>query len=301
MGLFQKKPPCPICGGKIGWLLPSVIEDQYICNDCFAKIDMDREIQNNLTMQQFREYLVFYEQNSKLKEKFVISERIDFGLWDTKLIFDYDHNLFCLSKNPTTTVFEGKDLVSFVIMEDNTPLFEGSARGVKRYPSAVPQMAMALEVQVMQFMENKKMAEKLAQFTDDEKEKERQQRNLRNMDIKEPFQCFNVELRFKHPYWRTFRCDMTGPKFSNDNPSVPEYLSAYDRDIEELEKLVNALMTVCFPNVGQVNTAAGAGFDGYIQQPTDAAAEIKKYKELLEEGILTEEEFQTKKRQLLGI
>ena len=33
----------------------------------------------------------------------------------------------------------------------------------------------------------------------------------------------------------------------------------------------------------------------------DAVAEIKRYKDLLEQGIITEEEFKAKKSQLLGI
>jgi len=44
-----------------------------------------------------------------------------------------------------------------------------------------------------------------------------------------------------------------------------------------------------------MQTAAAAAPAG------DAVAEIKKYKELLDAGIITEEEFSAKKRQLLGI
>lgn len=88
MGLFTRKPPCPICGGKISWLLPSKIEGEYICATCYNKIDMETDKENHLTMQGLREYLAFYDQNKLLKDQFVISERIDFGLWDTKIIFD---------------------------------------------------------------------------------------------------------------------------------------------------------------------------------------------------------------------
>ena len=98
MGLFSKKPPCPICDGKIPLLLPSKIEGEYICNDCYNKIDMDADKESKLTMQGFREYLAFYNQNQILKGQFVVSERIDFGLWDTKIIFDYQNKLFCMSK-----------------------------------------------------------------------------------------------------------------------------------------------------------------------------------------------------------
>jgi hypothetical protein len=98
---------------------------------------MDADKESNLTMQGFREYLAFYNQNQILKDRFVVSERIDFGLWDTKIIFDYQNKLFCMSKNPDKTVFEGSQLKSFTIKEDNTPLFEGSAAGIRRYASTV--------------------------------------------------------------------------------------------------------------------------------------------------------------------
>lgn len=51
MDLFSKNPPCPICGGKILWFLPSKIEGEYICDACHNKIDMEIEKKNNLTMQ----------------------------------------------------------------------------------------------------------------------------------------------------------------------------------------------------------------------------------------------------------
>jgi hypothetical protein len=43
MGLFSKKSPCPICGGKISWILPAKIEEEHVCSDCYGKIDMDPE------------------------------------------------------------------------------------------------------------------------------------------------------------------------------------------------------------------------------------------------------------------
>ena len=34
MGLFGKKDPCAICGGKVKGLLPWKIDGQLICNEC---------------------------------------------------------------------------------------------------------------------------------------------------------------------------------------------------------------------------------------------------------------------------
>ncbi|WMJ83792.1 hypothetical protein ACS3UN_12085 [Oscillospiraceae bacterium LTW-04] len=119
-------------------------------------MDIDREI--HLTLQELKKYLAFYDQNQVLKDKFMVSERIDFDLWDTKIIFDYDNRLFCMNKNPDKTVFKGKQLKSFTIKEDSALLFEGSANGIHRYASTVPEHAMALAPQIAQFKMNQQLA-----------------------------------------------------------------------------------------------------------------------------------------------
>lgn len=302
MGLFSKKSPCPICGGKISWFLPSKIEGQYICDNCYSKIDMDSEKQINLTMQGFREYLMFYDQNQQLKNLFAISEKIDFGIWDTKIIFDYHNKLFCMSKNPDKTIFEGKHLKYFIIKEDSTPLFEGSKDGIRRYISTVPERAMALAQQIAQFIMNRKMAQALDKMDDG---KENRTAAMQYFDIPEPFHSFNVELHLDHPYWTVIKCDMSGPRFSNDHPNVNEYINSYEQSVEELEKLVTALKTVAFPDADYISVGFGASstqsVHAAIEPHVDAIEEIKKYKALMDDGIISKEEFEAKKKQLLGI
>ncbi len=302
MGLFSKKPPCPICGGKISWFLPTKIEGEYICDNCFNKIDMETDKQLHLTMQGFKEYLVFYDQNQLLRDQFVVSERIDFGLWDTKAIFDYQNRLFCMSNNPDKTVFEGKHLTSFTIKEDSTLLYEGSAEGIKRYSSTVLERAMAMAPQITQFMINRQLARAIKKMDGD---KERQTTPVQYFDLPEPFKAFNVELHFEHPYWTVIRCDMDGPRFSNDSPDVNDYLHSYQRSSEEIAKLVYALKMVAFPDAPE--QSVGPGTTGAqvaptsIAPPVDAIEEIRRYKALMEEGIISQQEFDAKKKQLLGI
>ena len=306
MGLFSKKPPCPICGGKIPLILPSKIEGEYICNNCYNKIDMDADKESNLTMQGFREYLAFYDQNQILKGQFVVSERIDFGLWDTKIIFDYQNKLFCMSKNPDKTVFEGRQLKSFTIREDSTPLFEGSAAGIRRYTSTVTERAMAMAPQIAQIAASKRMARTLDRLDDG---KVNNSTPVQYFDIPEPFQAFHVELHFDHPYWTVLKCDMDGPRFNNTLPDVNNYLCSYQQSIEEMEKLVAALRTVAFPEAPEQSVGPGMAGMGTMYMsmvspaaaPADAIEEIKKYKALMEDGVISQQEFEAKKRQLLGI
>ena len=303
MGLFSKKSPCPICGGKISWLLPTKIAGEHICDTCANKIDMQEDIKNGLTMQQFREYLVYYEQNQRLKERFIISQRIDFGLWDTKLIFDFENKLFCMGKKLDKTIFEGKHLKSFIIKEDNAPLFECSGECLKRYTSTIPEKAMALAPQLSQYVMNRRLMESVERISRDDEDNNRYH-HIPTMDIPEPFKQFNVELHFEHPYWKVIKCDMDGPTFSNSYPDVSDYIHDYQNNVEELEALVRALMTVAFPNAREQAIGNGAAVNAPVQmaQPSaDAIEEIKRYKQLMEEGIISVEEFNAKKRQLLGI
>ena len=302
MALFSKKPPCPVCGGKISWFLPTKIEGETICDDCSQKIDMEEDLINSLTMQKFKEYLMFYEQNKELRESFVISEKIDFGLWDTKLIFDYENKLFCLSKNPDKTVFQGGELKSFSIKEDSSLLYEGTPDKLVRYTSTVPERALAVAPQIDRFMMNQRLNRTLRNLDKDKSNYNPAQ----YFTIPAPFKEYIVELRFEHPYWRSFKCDMSGPSFSSSNPDVNDYLRDYHKSQGEIEKLVRALMNVAFPNA--VEQLAGHGIYGVAQgganfsaPPADAFEEIKKFKSLLDEGIITKEEFEAKKKQLMGI
>ena len=296
MGLFNKKPPCPICGGKIGWLLPSKIEDEYICSDCYSKIDMQEDRQENLTMSEFREYLAFYERNQELKDNFVISQKIDFGLWDTKMIFDFDHRLFCLSKRPDKTVFRGSEITSVVITEDRSKLYELNREGLRRYESKVPDMARSMAPLLSQYISNKQMMERMERMNGDDNRSYN-----RTVDIVEPFKRFYVEITFNHPYWQTLRCDMDGPTFSNERPSISEYLSDYSNSIRELETLITAIKTIAFPAAVEINGDYTAPQPQFSNPHSDPTEEIVKYKNLLQQGIITEEEFSAKKKQLLGL
>jgi hypothetical protein len=263
---------------------------------------MDADKESNLTMQGFREYLAFYNQNQILKDRFVVSERIDFGLWDTKIIFDYQNKLFCMSKNPDKTVFEGSQLKSFTIKEDNTPLFEGSAAGIRRYASTVTERVMAMAPQIAQVAASKRTARTLDRLDDG---KANNSVPMQYFDIPEPFQAFNVELHFDHPYWTVLQCDMDGPRFDNTHPDVNDYLRSYQQSIEEIEKLVAALRVVAFPGAPEQSADLGSVGTQAVYTPavppTDAIEEIKKYKALMEDGIISQQEFDAKKRQFLGI
>ena len=128
---------------------------------------------------------------------------------------------------------------------------------------------------------------------------------MQYFNMPEPFRTFNVELHFDHPYWTVIQCDMEGPRFDNTHPDVNNYLRSYQQSMEEIEKLVAALRTVSFPSAPEQSmSSGGVGAQGmHIASASsiDAIDEIKKYKALMEDGIISQNEFNAKKKQLLGI
>ena len=302
MGLLGKREPCAICGGKVKGLLPWKIEGNYICDDCHGVIDAQDG--NDFTMEQFLKYRDFREQNHALKEQFTISQTIDFGIFGTKIVFDYEHGLFCMDKNLNKTIFHGSELKSFVISEDGMPLLEGSAKGLERHESNVPKRIDELLPQVNQMLMQRQMQETMERLAN--RNNDNRTTYTSSIDIPEPFKKFYIKLYFDHPYWKLIEFERTGPVLIGDLPDLTQYRLEYNEQVQHMEELAEALMRVAFPQAGEVAKAgaapaAAAAVAAAAQPAADAVSEIKKYKELLDAGIITEEEFAAKKKQLMGI
>ncbi|GAB6181184.1 hypothetical protein JCM14036_25030 [Desulfotomaculum defluvii] len=116
---------------------------------------------------------------------------------------------------------------------------------------------------------------------------------------------WNIDWSFEEKARKCGIHDTDGPRFDNNRPDVNDYIRSYQRSIEELEKLVAAFKTVAFLEAPEQSIGLGAvgaqAVHTTTAPPADAIEEIKKYKTLMEEGIISQQEFDAKKRQLLGI
>lgn len=305
MGLFTKKDPCAICGGKVKAIFPWRIEGQLVCNECHGVVDLPDNAEKNMTINDFRGYIKFREENAQLKQRFQVTQQIDFGWLDTKFMFDMNNRLLCMDKHLSKTIFEGAQIKSFEIREDNAILFEGSAAGLIHHTSAIPDQVLSMAPQIAQIqmqMQLQRTAERLADKLDGDNNRSASYNP--GVDLPEPFENYIVEIHFDHPYWDVFTADMTGPRFDNDRPDVRDYLDRYNENIALMTDLATALKQIAFP------LAPEREFDDPVPQATvkadatesvDTVSEIMRYNSLMERGIITEEEFAAKKRQLLGI
>ena len=296
MGLFTKKEPCAICGGKVKGLLPWKIEGQYICDSCHGVVDVQKD-KADMTMEQFRQYRAFREENQALKDQFTISQKVDFGAFDTKLVFDFDHRLFCMDQHLGKTVFRGGEIKSFVIQEDGAPIFEGGPQGLVRYESVVPERLTMMAPQLNQILMQKQMEDHLNMGRDPE-----HRPAPRFYDIPEPFKKFQVSIYVEHPYWSLLECDRSGPTFDNDYPDVNDYMTRYQEGYWLMENLAQCLMTVAFPDAPAEGAQQEAQPAAAAEAPAqDAVSQLKQYKQLLDEGVITQADFDAKKKQLMGL
>ena len=96
---------------------------------------------------------------------------------------------------------------------------------------------------------------------------------------------------------------LDAPEFDDDYPSVDSFLHKYDEKVNELHTLARNLMQFIAPGAPETGAASAAQTAAPAQAggASSTVEELKQYKALLDAGVITEEEFAAKKRQLLGI
>ena len=317
MGLFSnKKKLCPICGNPTPRLLATRIEDQPICKECANQIDLPDGAVNRMSLTDFRQYLAAFAENKSLQSEFQSSYQFHIGFWSGTLYVDEAHGLLRV-KEGSGWVFGGKDLKFFRISEDGETLFESGDGVLNCHASSVPDRVNDMAQIIAQFHMHKQEYERREAMEDlrncmDESSEERRERQRTSdlyrprFEAPAPVQKFRIEITLDHPYWQKIKYEFSGPEFDRDYPRAEDYLKSYREQTEELHLLASRLMRMMAPNagethIGSANPPQATQSIAAAAAPADVVNEIQRYKALLDAGVLTEEEFAAKKRQLLGI
>lgn len=299
MGLFKNnKKLCPVCGSPTPRLFATSVEKMPLCKECAGKVDLPEGVLDTMSLAGFRQYLAFYDGNQELRDRFSETDRYTFGLFSGSFLMDLVHGLFRLRDDDHALVMEAGNLKSFRILEDNKPLYESGKRALRCYVSDVPGRVGAMAAQLSQIALQRRVLEQMQEKG--EKGDDRTTYNaFVDFDELTPFQNFYVELTFEHPYWQEFQGKRGAPTFDRDYPSAERYLEQYRQEVDQLHALAKNLMQMICENAPETYDTAGVETAAVAAQ--DPAAEIKKYKELLDLGAITKEEFEEKKKQLLGL
>lgn len=314
MGLFSNnKKLCPICGSPTPRLLATVVDDQPLCKACAAKIDLPDGSLANMSIEAFRNYLDFYEENRPLREQFTQTEQFSFGFFSGGILLDTEHRLLRLKYGDGAFAFTAENFVCFRIYEDGRLLMEGKTGSLDLYRSEVPAILKKLAPKVLTYLREKREYERFEELermlekNGDSSSTRRLRRSEPRFDEPAPVRQFELEIQLRHPYWGSFRQKISAPVFMHDEPNLDDYKRDYEQKVTELHTLAVNLMKILDPSAPEHRNVGGTDSEKQPQtrpQPapqTDTVTELKRYKELLDAGILSEEEFTAKKKQLLGI
>ena len=327
MGLFSNnKKLCPICGNPTPRLLATKIEGTAICSECAGKVDLPDGALNTMSMTAFEQYITYHGENQPLRDRYTETFNYSFSFFGGSISLDTDNRLFRLHTNPAGLVMDASNLKKFRILEGSKPLFEGTREALRIYDTEIEDRVNALQPQISQYLVRRREMEFMERMERRQEELNgdrdgngrtdyRPTRNyVQTFDVPVPFQKFHVELTLEHPYWQSRTWEVGAPTFDRNYPSIDAYLNEYKQKSEELHALALNLMQILNPNAGEISDADAKAVmtqampvlnnGAAVAQAAPAVSavdEIKKYKELLDAGIITDEEFTAKKRQLLGL
>lgn len=317
MGLFSNnKVLCPICGGPTPRLFPTTVEGTPICKECKRKIFLPDGALDQMSMDDFRQYIAFYQENQALRDIFEETYLFDFKKWEQCIRMDVPKRLFRLGRDANVLVMEASCIKDFRILEEDNVLFENSPEGLKCYVTDTVDRVRDMAPLVAQFQMEKQQYEHMKRMEEQinavmkEHGEENQSRSSFHYMSEPTFnqqpltKGFEAEFTLEHPYWGgTYRWHFAMPTFGSYNPSIDGFLREYDALVEKLHVLASNL--ICFINPDLLGKEIQIGAPTETTETADVAAdpveEIRRYKELMDSGIITEEEFTAKKRQLLGI
>lgn len=231
MGLSAgKKNLCPICSNPVPRFFATKIKDMPICKECSGKIDLPDGIVNRMSVEEFLQYLEFYNANQALRDIFFQTYQFGFGFAGEQILIDASNRLFRLKNTDRALVLEASNLKSFCILEDNMPLFEGADNALRCHQSNIPARVRS-------------MASQIEKFTD--------------FDIPVMLRQFYVELELEHPYWGSLRRELDAPVFDKNHMGVDSYLRDYQEKVDKLHELAVNLMKLINPDARELRVVTG--------------------------------------------
>ena len=277
MGLFDKKF-CGVCGEKAGTIFTrdKLADGSYICAKCQARCssDLPSSAYDRMTVADVNEHMTYAQENAQLLERFFRETRnvSTKGRFPKKLIaVDDEHGWWIHADTSRPDVFAFDQVTGTKLKLDTFHVSEDERKAHPPIPVIPPYEGMPAP-------------------RHDEK-----------------FSGLTLHVTLNHPWipWIDLRIADT----SCDTPEEIEdaYLTAYELDwaLRNPPVRVSQAVAADTPVIAETAvTDAPAAEEAPAAAPADMTAAVeamKKFKELLDMGVITQEEFDAKKKQLLGL
>lgn len=265
MGLFSNdKKPCPVCGEATPRLLATKIADKTpICSKCANKISMESSMIGDLSLEELKEHFNFRDENAAyLAETFNPNKKIEVGL--VYLNIDDTNKVFTI---PLGLLGNTKNSPVFKFEELKGYKIEVDNNVVETFnrgdsASQITPLPLSYRPGF------------IAVFDKEENP--------------QPQHCtFSITLYLTNPCWNTIEFD------AGSVDAEKAYIqNAITSHLDGLRYFASSLRGIIQDKEKVVETQNNTG-----STPED----IAKFKELLDSGAITQEEFDAKKKQLLGL
>ena len=237
------------------------------------------------------------------------------------LLLDMDHQLLRLGVVDTAFALEPSDIKSFRILEDGEVLYEGEKGNFRSCKSDIKERLNELKPRIDEYRmlrHQYEMMEEMRRSMEDSRRDDnfrrddpdyRDRMTEPDFNIPNPVEKFAVEITLEHPYWKSFYKETGAPKFDSNQPSTIDYLDDYTQKTEGLHALAQNLMQIIDPQVQEqvIDPMPHTGQSTRVHRRPHPYRQriplvaLPKYKALLDAGVITAEEFEAKKKQLLGL
>jgi len=328
MGLFSNnKKLCPVCGSPTPRLLSTKVEGQALCSACGDKVSfMAESKKGSLTMSSLNEYLAFYDADASVRASFNADfEKQCSGLFTNKAVLcDYSKRVFKLTNMNDAFTLPADSFVRLEVRQDNDVVIELTRDALKIYDTHVIEKIEALKPEVDKYNNIHDMVDTMKGISDareytkaiqegrtiDYAEKLQNDRDFErsrpNFRCTEPFNKWYMTIEIDHPWGEGFSHHDSQIFFDTQYPSIADALDKYQTEFVGYKEIAMALRKICCPDcqiIDETNQAAPgtAAPSTSSSAATSVADDLKKFKELLDDGIITQEEFDAKKKQLLGL
>lgn len=272
MGLFTNKDKaCPICGNGTPRLFATKIEGMPICSDCNNKILADTGLIDNWTLEDLKVHLAYRAENKKLVENFTPTRTLTH---EREMVIDDVNQLFYFKSwvedNPP--VFKFSDITGFNIQLAYDTV-ETWCKGMERTPYQPTSNGLLAGLSVLAGLAG----------TDKGDKDESLYENLKVM--------LQIDTPYLHEY------ELCSISVSGSNQAA--YMDDVARQMGKVNSLCNLL--IALSKEADKGSGTSSGGNGAVSDTDKIAADLKKFKELMDAGVISAEEFEAKKKQLLGI
>lgn len=331
MGIFDKKT-CPICGNETPRVFSTKVEGLPLCKECAGKINMESSMLKNLTINELWDHLDYRKANSETFATFTDNET--HGMGNFVLHMDTDKQLFYIASGSASNpaLFRFDELVSFNLMEDGRTVIQCNAgkysegvSSIENYklpplkPLVKPGVAKPAPASA-QTGRTSMAASSSSSASKPEEEKPKAP--------DKPVDSLKLNVTLNNPYWKGKSYDISLRSIETEEEIrewVNDYKNTFAAAVDTCEALAGIMGVMTGKQMMEsikekaeaiqaVQNAEAAAKEAEVAaQAAETAAKIakaaddsaaidmlKKWKELLDMGAITEEEFQAKKKELIG-